>query len=86
MNAQSFPALVDNLSCPDVQAGLLDGYISAPLAYHQKLRKLPAAQSIDLVSEAIAYRESWRGAWESSPDGIAAWLLAQESEMMSYGR
>lgn len=78
MNAHSFPVLVDALDCPTVQAGLLDGYISAGPRYHQALRRLRPIAAYDLVSEALAYHDSMRGAWEATPDGIAAWLLAQE--------
>jgi hypothetical protein len=82
--ALSFLAQLDALtvSHPDVAAGLNDGLLDAPPEFVRALRRLKPDQAGDFLWEAIRYHDSWRGAWEASPDGLAAWLLAQQPILM----
>lgn len=77
--ARNFLNRLDALDCPDVSAGLLDGYVTLGGDAQRRLRQLSPARVDDLLNEAIAYRDCWRGAWEATPDGLAAWLILKEN-------
>lgn len=64
-------------TAPDVYAGIADALLDMPIALQKRLWALKPIQADDLIVEAIAYHDSMRGCWEATPDGIAAWLLAQ---------
>lgn len=86
MPARSFTQQLDALTelHPDVAAGLNDGLLDAPPDFVKALGRLKPDQAADFLDEAVRYAASWRGAWEATPDGIAAWLIAQQPVLMDY--